>query len=108
MASKQNSLMKIIDVLAGFPVFITAPGIFTIIKYKHHFFIPLQSKKKKKEEEIGFFQVFLIDPELMRKLPNLSLGIILLTLLSSYLGFIMFEGFKTEEIILTTEYCICF
>lgn len=88
--------MKIIDVLAGFPVFMTAPGIFTITKYKHHFFIPLQSKKNK---EIVFFQVFLIDPELMRKLPNLSLGIILLTLLSSYLGFTMFECFKTEEII---------
>ena len=98
--------MKITDVLARFPVFMTAPGIFTITKYKHHFFIPLQSKKKKKE--IVFFQLFLIDPERMRKLPNLSLGIILLTLLSSYLGFTMFECFKTEEIILTTEYCICF
>ena len=99
--------MKVTDVLARFPVFMTAPGLFKITKYKHHFFIPLQSKKKKKKE-IVFFQVFLIDPELMRKLPNLSPGIILLTLLFSYLGFTMFQCFKTEEIILTTEYCICF
>ena len=28
--------MKITDVLARFPVFMTAPGIFTITKYKHH------------------------------------------------------------------------
>lgn len=74
----------------------TAPGIFTITKYKHHSFAKL-------EKEIVFFQVFVIDPELMRKIPNLSLEIILLTLLSSNLRFTVFECFKTEEIILTTE-----
>lgn len=58
--------------LAEIPVFMTATDIFTITKYIDS--VPFLGKKKEKKKET-FPLLFLIDPELIREISNLSLVI---------------------------------